>query len=171
VIAHETGVTSTIDPLGGSWFVESLTDQMEQAAYQYFERIEELGGMVEAVKQNFPQREIAEASWRYQTEVEDGRRLVVGVNTHEQADEAPLEILRIDPELERKQIGRLQATRARRDSAAVESALAALGEAAADSERNLMPHLIDCARALCSEGEMIETMQSVFGSYRETPVF
>ena len=135
VIAHETGVTSTIDPLGGSWFIESLTDEMEQAAYRYFERIEELGGMVEAVKQNFQQREIAEASWRYQTEVEDGGRLIVGVNTHEQADEVPLEILRIDPDLERKQIGRLQATRARRDSAAVESALTALGEGAASPDR------------------------------------
>jgi len=171
VIAHETGVTSTIDPLGGSWYIESLTDDMERAAYRYFERIEELGGMVEAVKQNFPQREIAEASWRYQTEVEDGGRLIVGVNTHEQADEVPLEILRIDPDLERKQIGRLQATRARRDSAAVESALTALGEGAASPDRNLMPLLVECARALCSEGEMIGTMQRVFGSYRETPVF
>jgi methylmalonyl-CoA mutase N-terminal domain/subunit len=171
VIAHETGVTSTIDPLGGSWFVESLTDRMEEAAREYFARIEELGGMVAAVKQNFPQREIAESSWRYQTEVEDRRRLIVGVNAYEQADEVPLEILRIDPALERKQTGRLQATRARRDSAEVERALGTLAAGAADPDRNLMPVLIDCARVLCSEGEMIEAMQRVFGSYRETPVF
>ena len=117
IIAHETGVTNTIDPLGGSYFVEALTDRMEQAAYDYFRQIDELGGMVEAVKRNFPQREIADASWRYQNEVDEGRRLVVGVNRYQQADEAPLEILRIDPALERKQIGRLQATRARRDRA------------------------------------------------------
>ena len=121
IIAHETGVTNTIDPLGGSYFVEALTDRMEQAAYDYFRRIEELGGMVEAVKRNFPQREIADASWRYQEEVDEGRRLVVGVNRYQQADEEPLEILRIDPALERKQIGRLQATRARRDAGAVEA--------------------------------------------------
>jgi methylmalonyl-CoA mutase N-terminal domain/subunit len=171
IIAHETGVTNTIDPLGGSWFVESLTDRMEEAAYEYFRKIEELGGMVEAVKRNFPQREIAEASWRYQTEVDEGRRLVVGVNRYEQPEEEPIEILRIDPELERKQIGRLEATRARRDSAAVEQTLAELKRAADDPRNNLMPRLIDCARALCSEGEMIGALQGVFGSYRESPVF
>src|SRR3989449_11177548 len=116
IIAHETGVTNTIDPLGGSWFVESLTDRMEEAAYDYFEKIEELGGMVEAVKRNFPQREIAEASWRYQTEVDEDRRHVVGVNRYEMPEEEPIETLRIDPALERKQMDRLAATRARRDS-------------------------------------------------------
>ena len=115
IIAHETGVTNTIDPLGGSYFVEAATDRMEQAAYDYFDRIEQLGGMVEAVKKNFPQREIADASWAYQEEVDAGKRLVVGVNRYEQENEQEIEILRIDPALERKQIGRLQATRARRD--------------------------------------------------------
>jgi methylmalonyl-CoA mutase N-terminal domain/subunit len=170
IIAHETGVTSTIDPLGGSWFVESLTDRMEHAAYDYFRRIDELGGMVEAVKRNFPQREIADASWRYQEEVDEDRRVVVGVNRYQQAGEEPLEILRIDPALERKQIGRLQATRARRDAAAVEAGLTALKEAAG-SGRNLMDPIIDCARARCSEGEMVEALQAVFGSYTESPVF
>ena len=170
IIAHETGVTNTIDPLGGSYFVEAMTDRMEQAAYDYFRRIDELGGMVEAVKRNFPQREIADASWRYQEEVDDGRRVVVGVNRYEQADE-PTEILRIDPALEGKQIGRLKATRARRDTAAVETTLTALREAAADPDRNLMDPIIDCARARVSEGEMVEALQSVFGSYTESPVF
>jgi methylmalonyl-CoA mutase N-terminal domain/subunit len=171
IIAHETGVTSTIDPLGGSYFVEALTDRMEQAAYDYFAKIEELGGMVEAVKKNFPQREIAEASWQYQEEVDAGKRLVVGVNRYEEADEVPIEILRIDPELERKQIGRLQATRARRDGAAVERTLGALKEAAAVPDRNLMDPIIECARADASEGEMIAALQEVFGRYTESPVF
>jgi methylmalonyl-CoA mutase, N-terminal domain len=171
VIAHETGVTNTIDPLGGSYFVESLTDRMEEAAYEYFGKIEELGGMVEAVKRNFPQREIADASWRFQTEVDEGRRFVVGVNRYQQEDEEPIEILRIDPALERKQMGRLESTRARRDSEAVEQRLAELRECAADPGQNLMPPLIECAKARCSEGEMIASLQQVFGSYREAPVF
>ena len=171
IIAHETGVTSTIDPLGGSWFVEALTDRMEEAAYEYFRRIDELGGMVEAVKRNFPQREIADASWRYQEEVDEGRRFVVGVNRYQQPDEEPLEILRIDPGLERKQVGRVQATRARRDAAAVESTLTALKEAAAHPDRNLMDPIVDCARARVSEGEMVDALQAVFGSYTESPVF
>jgi methylmalonyl-CoA mutase N-terminal domain/subunit len=160
IIAHETGVTNTIDPLGGSYFVESLTDRMEQAAYEYFGRIEELGGMVEAVKQNFPQREIADASWRYQEEVDAGQRVVVGVNRYEQEGEGS-----------RKQIGRLQATRARRDAGEVERTLAALREAAAEPGANLMYPLIECARANASEGEMVEALQQVFGSYTESPVF
>jgi methylmalonyl-CoA mutase N-terminal domain/subunit len=123
------------------------------------------------VKRNFPQREIADASWRYQEEVDEGRRLVVGVNRYQQPDEQPLEILRIDPSLERKQMGRLQATRARRDTAAVESTLTALKEAAADPGRNLMDPIIDCARARVSEGEMVDALQAVFGSYTESPVF
>ncbi len=164
-------MTNTIDPLGGSYFVEALTDRMEQAAYEYFGKIEELGGMVEAVKKNFPQREIAEASWQYQEEVDAGQRLVVGVNRYQQDDEQPIEILRIDPALERKQIGRLQVTRARRDAADVERTLAALKEAAATPDRNLMYPIVECARANVSEGEMIEALQEVFGSYTESPVF
>jgi methylmalonyl-CoA mutase N-terminal domain/subunit len=171
IIAHETGVTDTIDPLGGSWFVESMTNRMEEAAYAYFRRIEELGGMVEAVKRNFPQREIADASWRYQIEVDENRRYVVGVNRYEMPDEEQIEILRIDPSLERKQMGRLSATRARRDGEAVERCLTELKEEAAIPGRNLMFPLIECARARCSEGEMIEALQQVFGSYRESPVF
>ena len=170
IIAHETGVTNTIDPLGGSWFVEALTDRMEEDAYAYFAKVDELGGMVEAIKQNYPQREIADASFRLQEEIERGERVIVGVNRYEQVDEAELEILRISPELERKQIGRVQAVRARRDSAAVEAALGELREAAA-ADRNLMEPLLDCARAHCSEGEIVQALQTVFGTYTETPVF
>jgi methylmalonyl-CoA mutase, N-terminal domain len=170
VIAHETGVTNTIDPLGGSYFVERLTDRMESAAYDYFHRIDELGGMVEAVKRGFPQREIADAAFRFQREVDEGRRTVVGVNDYRADDEEPIPILRIDPGLERKQAGHLQATRARRDSAAVERALADLRRAAAADE-NLLPHLLDAARVRASEGEMVVALQEVFGTYREQPVF
>jgi methylmalonyl-CoA mutase N-terminal domain/subunit len=170
VIAHETGVTNTIDPLGGSYFVEALTDRMEEAAYAEFRKIDELGGMVEAIKQSYPQREIAEASFRLQEEIERGERVIVGVNRYQQQDERQLEILRIPAELERKQIGRVQAVRASRDGAAVEGALSELREAAA-GERNLIEPLLDCARAHASEGEIVESLQQIFGTYTETPVF
>jgi methylmalonyl-CoA mutase, N-terminal domain len=170
IVAHETGVASTIDPLGGSYFVEALTDRMEQAAYEYFGKIDELGGMVEAIKQNYPQREIAEASFRLQEEIERGDRIVVGVNRYQQKGEPPLSILRIPPELERKQIDRVRAVRAGRDAAEAEQALARLRDAAA-GERNLMEPLLDAARAHCSEGEIVESLQRVFGTYTETPVF
>jgi methylmalonyl-CoA mutase N-terminal domain/subunit len=170
VIAHESGVTNTIDPLGGAYLVEAMTDEIERQAYDYFAKIDELGGMVEAVKRNFPQREIADAAFAYQQEVDEGRRIVVGVNAFEQEGEEPLELLRIDPALERKQIGRLQAVRAERDTAAVERALAQLRELAA-GDTNLMPALLDAARAHASEGEIVESLQAVFGTYTEAPVF
>jgi methylmalonyl-CoA mutase N-terminal domain/subunit len=170
VIAHESGVTNTIDPLGGSYFVEALTDELERQAYEYFAKIDELGGMVAAVKANFPQREIADAAFRYQQEVDRGERIVVGVNDFRQEDEQ-IEILRIAPGLERKQIDRLQGARARRDGVAVETSLDVLKAAAASDGQNLMPALLDAARAHASEGEMIESLQAVFGTYTEAPVF
>jgi methylmalonyl-CoA mutase N-terminal domain/subunit len=171
VIANETGVTNTIDPLGGSYFVEALTDRMEELAYDYFRKIDELGGMVEAVKRGFPQREIADAAYDLQREYDTGERVLVGVNEYTEGAEGEIEILRIDPGLERKQIGRVQAVRARRDGAAVERELAKLREAAADEGHNLMPNLLDCARVHATEGEIVESLQAVFGTYRETPVF
>jgi methylmalonyl-CoA mutase N-terminal domain/subunit len=171
VIAHETGVTSTVDPLGGSYFVESLTDEMESKAYEYFNKIDELGGMVESVKRNYPQREIADAAFVLQQEIDAGERVVVGVNRFVAEDEEPIPTLRIDPALETKQLGRLEAARAKRDGAAVEAALAALREDAAHAERNLMEPLLACARVHASEGEIIESLQEVFGDYTETPVF
>src|SRR5256714_3179526 len=170
VIAHESGVTNTIDPLGGSYVVEAMTDEMERQAYDYFAKIDELGGMVEAVKRNFPQREIADAAFAYQQEVDEGRRIVVGVNAFQHEGEEPLELLRIDPALERKQIGRLQTVRADRDAAEVERALAQLRELAA-GDANLMPALLDAARAHASEGEIVTSLQTVFGTYTEAPVF
>jgi methylmalonyl-CoA mutase N-terminal domain/subunit len=171
VIAHETGVASTVDPLGGSYFVEALTDEMERRCYEYFEKIDQLGGMVEAVKRNYPQREIADAAFVLQREIDAGERIVVGVNRYAQEDERQIPILRVDPALERKQLDRLQAVRARRDGAAVERTLADLRAAAADERHNLMEPLLDCARASASEGEIVESLQQVFGDYTETPVF
>jgi methylmalonyl-CoA mutase, N-terminal domain len=171
IIAHETGVTNTIDPLGGSYFVEAMTDELERQAYDYFAKIDELGGMVAAVKQNYPQREIADASFELQAEIDAGRRIVVGVNEYRQSDERPLELHRVDPAMEPKQIARVQAVRARREGAAVETALSALRQTAAREDANLMPGLLDAARAHATEGEIVEALQDVFGSYTETPVF
>jgi methylmalonyl-CoA mutase, N-terminal domain len=170
IIAEETGVANTIDPLGGAYFVESLTDLMEERAYEYFRKIDELGGMVEAVKRGFPQREIADAAFELQTEIDSGRRTVVGVNRFTEGDEQATEILRIDPALERKQIDRVQAARADRDDATVAASLAAIKDAAGGNT-NLMPLLLDAARAHVSEGEIVETLQQVWGDYREQPVF
>jgi len=171
VIAHETGVVNTIDPLGGSYYLEDLTNRLEQEAYDYFGRIRELGGVVEAIKENFFQREIAEASFRFQNEIESGRRVIVGVNRFEDADEREVEILKIDAALERKQIERVQALRARRDAAAAESALARLKADAQTDDRNLMPAIIDASRAYVTMGEMCDALRETWGVWRETPVF
>jgi methylmalonyl-CoA mutase N-terminal domain/subunit len=171
VIAHETGVVNTIDPLGGSYYLEDLTNRLEAGAYDYFERIEKLGGVVESVKQNFQQREIAEASFRYQAEVEAKQRIVVGVNRYELEDEPEIEILRIDPALEDEQIERVKAVRARRDSAAVETSLAALKEASLKEDVNLMPLIVEASRAYVTLGEMCDALRETWGTWRETPVF
>jgi methylmalonyl-CoA mutase N-terminal domain/subunit len=171
VIAHETGVASTIDPLGGSYHLERLTNELERQAYEYFERIEALGGVIPAIEQNFQQREIAEASFRYQSEVERGERVVVGVNRYEVEEEQPVEILRIDPALERKQVERLTAVRARRDTVAAEAALARLKEDAAHGDRNLMEPIMEASRAYVTMGEMCDALRDVWGTWRETPVF
>ncbi|HET8606857.1 MAG TPA: methylmalonyl-CoA mutase family protein [Gaiellaceae bacterium] len=171
VIAHETGAASTIDPLGGSYYLEHLTGELERQAYEYFERISELGGVVAAIKENFFQREIAEASFRYQSEVEAGQRVIVGVNRYQSGAEAQPELLRIDPALERSQVERVQALRARRDSSAVEAALARLAADAARDDRNLMPAIVDAAKAYVTMGETCDALRKSWGTWRETPVF
>jgi methylmalonyl-CoA mutase, N-terminal domain len=171
VIAHETGVVNTIDPLGGSYYLEDLTNRLEAEAYDYFDRIAKLGGVVEAVKQNFQQREIAEASFRYQAEVEAKQRIVVGVNRYGLEDEPELEILRIDPALEGEQVERVKALRGRRDSAAVESSLAALKEASLKEDVNLMPLIVEASRVYVTMGEMCDALRETWGTWRETPVF
>jgi methylmalonyl-CoA mutase, N-terminal domain len=144
---------------------------MERQAYEYFAKIDELGGMVEAVKRGFPQREIADAAFVLQQEIERGERIVVGVNDYRDHDERPIELLHIDPALERKQIDRVQAVRGRRDSAAVERELAELARAAERPDANLMPNLLECARVHATEGEIVRALQQVFGTYTEMPVF
>jgi methylmalonyl-CoA mutase, N-terminal domain len=171
VIAHETGVVNTIDPLGGSYYVEELTNRLEAEAREYFDRIRKLGGVIPAIKENFFQREIADASFRYQHEVEQKQRIVVGVNRYEHDDEQPLEILKIDPALEGEQIARVQALRAARESGAVESALNRLKEDAAHEDRNLMPQIVDASKADVTMGEMCDALREVWGVWRETPVF
>jgi methylmalonyl-CoA mutase N-terminal domain/subunit len=171
VIAHETGVVNTIDPLGGSYYVEHLTSELERQAYEYFDRIERLGGVVAAIKENFFQAEIAEAAFRYQREVELGERVIVGVNRYESEAEPEVEIHRVDPALEAAQAARVSALRAGRDAAAAESALARLKEAAATEDRNLMHPIIDAARASVTMGEMCDAFREVWGIWRETPVF
>jgi methylmalonyl-CoA mutase, N-terminal domain len=170
VIAHETGVVNTVDPLGGSYHLERLTNELERQAYEYFDRIEKLGGVVKAIEENFMQREIAEASYRYQSEVEQGQRVVVGVNRYGLDDEPPLEILRVDPALERKQIERVRAVREQRDSVAVEQALAELKRGAGGSA-NLMVPIMAASRAYATLGEMCDALREVWGTWRETPVF
>jgi methylmalonyl-CoA mutase N-terminal domain/subunit len=144
---------------------------MEEKAYRYFAKIDELGGMVEAIKMGYPQREIADAAFVYQQEVETGVRKLVGVNafTEGGGDETP--ILRIDPRFEADQVQRVQAVRQRRDGERVNAALDRLVEAARDPEENLMPHLLDATRAEATEGEIVQALQTVFGTYTEAPVF
>ena len=171
VIAHESGAVNAIDPLGGSYHVESLTNTLEAQAYEYFDRIDALGGVIPAIKENFFQREIAEASYRYQSEVESGKRVIVGVNRYVLDDEEPIAILKIDPALEQKQIDRLAAVKASRDSARVEAGLATLKEAASREGVNLMPPIIEASRDYVTLGEMCDALREVWGVWRETPVF
>ncbi len=171
IIAEETGVANTIDPLGGSYFLEALTDRMEEQAYEYFRKIDELGGMVEAVKRGFPQREIADAAFRYQHEVDAGIRKVVGVNAYTEGDDTQTPTLRIDPAFEVHQVERVREFRQRRDSARAAAALTTLERAARDSHENLMPYLLDAVRSEATEGEMVQALQTVFGTYTESPAF
>ena len=170
IIATETGVTNTIDPLGGSYFVEELTDEMERQAYGYFGKIDELGGMVEAVKTGYPQREIADAAFTFQTELDDGKRSMVGVTDFTEGNELDdTELLHMDPASEGKQTERVASVRAGRDGARVEATLADLRDQAAREDVNLMPALLDCARAHCTEGEIVESPAAGVGPLHRNP--
>ena len=171
VIAHETGVVNAIDPLGGSWHLETLTNRLEAEAYETFRRIDEHGGMVAAIEEGLPQREIAEAAYRYQQEVEAGRRVVVGVNRFRADDDAPIQTLWIDPALEGKQVERLTAFKAGRDTGAVERHLAALRDASARPDTNLMPLLVDAVRDGVTLGEVCDAWRDAWGTWRERPSF
>jgi methylmalonyl-CoA mutase, N-terminal domain len=169
IAALETGVTNTIDPLGGSYFVEALTDEIERQAYDYFRQIDEMGGMIEAIEAGFPMREIAEASARYQRELEERKRHMVNVNVYEPQDEQEMEIHRIDPEISERQLERLKELKERRDNALVERRLEELKEAARGDENTMYP-ILEAVRAYATVQEICDAMKEVFGSYRETPV-
>jgi len=169
LLAYETGVANTIDPLGGSYFVEALTDEMERQAEGYFERIDEIGGVIPAIEAGFFQREIADAAFRYQKEIEQRQRIMVGVNEFLTDDQGEIDILRIDPGLESEQAERVREVRRKRDQAKCANALNQLRKAAAGND-NLMPYILDAVRAYATEGEIMQTMIEVFGTYTETAV-
>jgi len=171
LIGYETGVVNTIDPLGGSFFIEALTDRLEGEADDYFRKIDDLGGVVAAIEKGFQQREIARASYRYQKEIEEKRKIVVGVNAFTDEDE-PIEIpiLKIDPETEEEQCRAVQKVREGRDNRKVEKCLKDLADAARGSD-NLMPYILEATRSYATLGEMSQVLKSVFGEYTEKPVF
>jgi methylmalonyl-CoA mutase, N-terminal domain len=168
IIAHETGVTNTVDPLGGSYFVETLTNEVERGAWDYIEKIDAMGGMVAAIERSYPQREIAEASYRYQMEVDKKEKIVVGVNSYV-TEERPLDILQIDETVARRQAERLNKLRADRSSDEVARRLTALRNAAQGSE-NLMPFIYDAVKSYATLGEMCDAMKDVFGTYEEVAI-
>ena len=171
IIAHEIGVTNTPDPLAGSYFVEKLTDEIEAEAEAYFQKINDLGGVIPAIKQGFQQREIATAARRYQDEFEAKDRIIVGVNEYaEENEKLEIPILKIDQSVEKAQLERLQQLRASRDNGAVEAELERL-RVDALANKNVMPALIDCAKAYCTVGEMIGVLREVYGTWVEEPVF
>jgi len=171
IIAEETGVDATVDPLGGSWFVESLTDETERAVWRYLDEIDRRGGMVAAITEGYPQREIADAAYRYQREFDAGERRVVGVNAYvDESEVTTVPVLSVPPGSLEAHMARLERTRRERDASAVEGALAGLRDAAGrpeSSETNLMPHFIRCAAAYATLGEQCRILREVFGEYRE----
>jgi methylmalonyl-CoA mutase, N-terminal domain len=167
VIAHETGVTAEPDPLGGSYFVERLTNDIEAAAADYIRRIDEMGGMIPAIEHGFPQREIAQASYEYQRSVEQGQSIIVGVNKFVEKDEQPIDLLQIHRSAEERQIQRVRELRSRRSTADVERTLDALRRAAEGTD-NTMPYILDAVRAYATVGEISAALRDVFGSYTET---
>lgn len=170
VIAHESGLANTIDPLGGSYFVEALTDKMEKEALEYIAKIDRMGGMVQAIKTGYPQMEIANASHHFQNQVEQKEKIVVGVNEFVTKDEAPMDLLKIDPAVEQKQIASLNKVRLIRDHKLVKKALQTLQETASGSG-NIMPELLDCARSYCTVGEISAVLRGVFGEYHDPGIY
>ena len=168
IIAHETGVTNTVDPLGGSYFVETLTNEVERAAWDYMERIDAMGGMVAAIERGYPQREIAEASYRYQVAVDKKEKIIVGVNDFV-SEEKPLEILQIDETVAQRQAVRLRKLRAERSQAEVDRRLGALRSAAKGAE-NLMPFIFDAVKSYATLGEICDALRDVFGTYEEVAI-
>lgn len=170
IIAEETGVTNTVDPLGGSYFIESLTDRVEEGAMAYIRQIDEMGGIINAIEANYPQKEIADASFHYQQQIDAKEKVMIGINRHTGGDDTRPEVLTIGPEAEEDQLQRLRETRRNRDQAALDRALASL-KTAARGEDNTMPHIMDAVRAYGTVGEISDALKEIFGSYQETSVF
>ena len=170
ILAHESGVANTIDPLGGSYFIETLTNEMEEETYKYFDRIEKLGGVVESIKKGFFQREISDSAFRYQREVEENDRIIVGVNDYITEDMLEIPVLRIDPEVERTQLARLQKTRKTRNNKKVDKLLSRLQHAAEGTE-NLLPHILAAVREYATVGEICNALRDVYGEYQEPIIF
>jgi methylmalonyl-CoA mutase, N-terminal domain len=169
LLAYESGVANTIDPLGGSYFIEALTDEMERQAEKYFKQIEDLGGVIPAIESSFFQKEIADSAYRYQSELEQKTRIMIGVNDFTVAEEVPIDILRIDPKLESEQVARVREVRRKRDQARCSNALTSLRKAAGGTD-NLMPYILEAVRAYATEGEIMNTLIEVFGIYTERAV-
>ncbi len=170
IIAEESGVTNTIDPLAGSYFVEWMTNRLEEEAMDYIRKIDELGGMVEAVERGYPQREIAGSAYRLQRQIESGEKTVVGVNKYEQEEQPDIPTLRVDESIQKEQVESLAKVKAERDATAVEKALAAIADACR-SDRNVMPTIVDAAKAYCTEQEICDVFREVFGQHQDRPEF
>jgi methylmalonyl-CoA mutase N-terminal domain/subunit len=170
IIAEESGVTNTIDPLAGSYFVEALTDRMEEQAWVYVNKIDELGGIVRAIELGYPQKEIADAAYTYQRQVDSGDRAIVGMNSYVTDEELPVEILRIDEARERAQVERLREVKRTRDNRLVRERLAALRKAS-EGDENLMPYILDAVKAYASQQEICDVWRQVYGEYRDPGYF
>ena len=170
VIQHESGVINTVDPLGGSYFVEQLTSEIERDALDYFEKIDALGGVIPAIETGYFQREIADASARFQREIESGERTIVGVNDFQIEEPIEIPLLRMDPEGERRHLERLKRTRTQRDADEAQRALMRLENVCRDPSANTMPPILDAVNAYCTLGEIMDTMRGVFGEHREQVV-
>jgi len=169
VLAHESGVANTVDPLAGSYFIEKLTLETERACYDYFQKIDDMGGMVPALERGYPQKEIHDAAYTYQKAVEHKEKIIVGVNDYVTQEDRPIKLLVIDDSVARHQVKKLEEVREKRDNAHVQQALEALGSAAA-TDANLMPYILECVRAYATVGEMCDVLRKVFGTYEE-PAF
>lgn len=170
IIAEESGIADTTDPLGGSYYIEWLTDEMEEQTYKYWDRVEKLGGVLPAIDKGFFQREIANASYKYQKEIDEKKRVVVGVNEYKIDEPVDIPILKMDEKGEERQINRLKGLRKSRNNQKVQRNLDRLGKAA-ESNENLMPYIIDCVHSYATLGETCQVLREVFGEYNESAIY
>jgi len=166
IIAHESGATNTIDPLAGSYYVEALTNEMEEKALEYIQKVDDMGGAIVAIEKGFFQKEIADSAYKYQREIDEKKRTLVGVNDYKVEEECPIELLRVDPKVEKEQVADLRRLKRERDGRKVEEVLGKLRRSA-EKDENLMPHIIDAVKAYATLGEICEVLRQVYGEYKE----